>query len=277
MTPAQRKAYAQQIADLFKRAGATPRSRGEAEYYLRKGQAGVDLLQRNLVRSGHAIAAPMTSEQEWAKRFLGVVPDQPDVPSFEQSGLYNEEDAAKLFGSIYDPYFTKQRTGEEQGKTWAQEDVTRALGRLNTGLDQELKYGQEDFATSDAERQRQLAESLRGLSDTAATGGQLGSGVYQREQGLTQDASARQKAALDRALGRSQAGVATRREQGSFDIQNPYAREYENQYGGYQQRLEGLRNKQAVTRSGFLSDEEQRARQRYADRFKTYPGVTNRV
>lgn len=266
MTTAQRKAFSKQIASLYQGAGGAAPSKAAYDYYLGKGSAGIDLLKRNLAKD----PTRLTEEEKFAQSIAGTLPKQPDIPTFENSGLYNEDDAGKLFGSIYDPYFQKQFGGEEQGKTWASEDVARALGRLNEDTTRNLSQGREDIATQDQARLKALKQSQEGLGNAAAQSEQYGSGVYQREQGQLNEQSDVQKQVLDRALGRLEQGSQTQLERGTFDVQNPYNREYGSPYGGYEQRKEALRNKQGITRSGFLSDEESRARQRYADRFQTY-------
>ena len=212
-------------------------------------------------------AAP---EEDFARLIMEqLFPEQEQIPSFEESGLYDRAAVEKLFSAEFDPYFEKLGVTEEEKKRLAEEAMNRALGRLSEDYTGGLKEAQEDYGTNTEALKRSLEKTLGTLSDTTAMGEQLASGVHQKEIGEEQTETQRQQGLLDRALARYKQKAQTQYQRGQFDIQDPYKQEYESQYGGYQTRLAELKNKKALTKSGYLSDEEARARERYYDRFNT--------
>jgi hypothetical protein len=188
----------------------------------------------------------LSPEEQFTRLFLEqFLPEQADIPSFDESGLFNEDDATRLFERIYSPYFAREEGAELNTRSLAEAALNRALTRA-----------QEDHAAGTGNLERLLGNSLDTLSDSAAASGQLGSGVHQREAGEMRDEVGRQRSLLDRELDRLRS-----------DRREEFRQEYDDPYGRHQRALDNLKNQRAITRSGFLEDERSRARDRYADRF----------
>jgi hypothetical protein len=153
------------------------------------------------------VETPADLARRYAESIAGVVPNQPDIPAFANSGLYDESAAGNQYQAEFQPYWDRQRQMLDDQKRQALESMTR---------------------------------NQQATADTAAVGGQTGSGVAM--------------AAKD-------------------TIQKGFSENYDNPNSAYQEQGRSLADQALIKRRDYLAQLKDEAYKRYQQRFQTQAAI----
>lgn len=120
----------QSILNLYKQAGLVTPSQAGINYYSKKGQGGLSILRHNLSRDKRSSTyqAPAPAVDPNASLISGIVnalypQNATPPPSFEDSGLYNESDAAAQANTDYQPTFQLEQQNLQRQQQGAQGNI----------------------------------------------------------------------------------------------------------------------------------------------------------
>lgn len=214
-------------------------------------QQSAQKFKQSVTAAAHPVPkqAALSPAEQFAQQIAAALPHSAAIPTFDQSGLYDEAAADRQYEAEFAPYYQRQNAGLDAQKQFAQQALERALGSINAGADQQQQQAQADY-------QRSMLDQ----ENAEGSLGQTGSGVAQRARGMIQD-----------VLNRSRAAADQYRSYASGSYQQDYKQNYESPYSAFENNKADLRDQQTIGQQSFRSSNRNEAYQRYLQRYQNQP------
>lgn len=214
---------------------------------------------------------PQTSQQ-FAQMIARLLPHQQNIPSFDQSGLYDQNAANAQYDAEFKPYYQGQSDTLDAQKTAAQASLHRSLGYLGDSSDLQTHSAQAQAATQGAQLELERRKNLMAQSGTAAQLGQTGSGVNERDTGVINEDINNEQHQVQNVLQQQTQSAKQYQDYAT----GAYNQEYNAQYGdqatsAYNQNKQNISDQQITGRSTYQDQLRNESYQRYLQRYQNQP------